>query len=367
MFHVYFGPPLNEPLSDTPSRLKGLALDLKGCELLSRSDGKMTLVAKSMTPEAVVKENENKSHKIRLQLLNLSRSGTKVNLPQGQTWAPVLNRNGIEVNMDVHPGTKNTLSIEPKFSALPFDFAVFGNTEGNDNPLTNRHGSYFVWNNLVSEINKRKLCFAVQVGDLFSSGKKYHWRRFQKRISMLHCPYFPILGNKDVVPAKGREYFRSLFGKENFAFQYAGFQFVFLDNSQKSISPHQWSWLEDQLNKGAGQTPLVFLHIPPFHPHNQNVLFEGWDVTSADRFTDLMHAYHVKAVFGSHLHSFAKGIHDGVEYYLTGGGGGRLDNLSPGYHFLSVHAGPKESIHVEVVSLSNKPMWLSRILGKFST
>jgi hypothetical protein len=96
-----------------------------------------------------------------------------------------------------------------------------------------------------------------------------------------------------------------------------------------SIDEAGFAWLERDLeaNKGAANT-FVFLHHYVFGPPDPDTptLDTGFvDTATRDRFHALMVKYKVRAVFCGHNHIYWHTVKDGVDYYISGGGGAPLD------------------------------------------
>lgn len=338
-------------------------LTLSGCEVLHEKSDQIDVVAKSLTPKITIKDTDAKTNLLRIRFLNLSHQHELVGLHEKDKLKILHNRNGIEVKIELGPDEERTLSAKPKKQEYPFEFAVFGDSEGNDNPFTNKHGSYFVWNRLTDEIKKDNLLFAVGLGDLLSSGEEHHWKRFGKRINLLSASFFPILGNEDIDPPSGRHQFRMLFGKENYSFSYLDCHFIFIDNSNKKITPDQWTWIESELLNNQDKRQFLFMHIPPFHPNNLSYYMEGWDTQTTAQFMSLVKKAKVEAILGAHLHSFSYGEIDGIKFFISGGAGGKLDSLDPGYHFVKIRLEKDKPLKFDVIPLSNKPKLISWALS----
>ena len=356
---AYFGWPLSNPQY-------AIQIDLKGCEILAQEENQIDIVSKSLTPEIILRESSHRENKVKIRIYNLSEQHELIGLKRQDKKRNLPRRNGIQGTIYLKPDEERRISAVPKKMEYPFEFAVFGDSEGNDNPLTNKHGSYFVWNRLTDEIKKRNLLFSIEVGDLLSSGEKHHWKRFRKRINLISSSFFPVLGNEDVHPPEGRHHFRTLFGQENYAFSYLDCRFIFLDNSKKEISQDQWRWIQSELETYKKKRIFISMHIPPFYPNNPHQYMEGWDAQSSNRFTTLIKESHVEAVFGAHLHSFYHGVYEGIDYFISGGAGGKLDSLDPGYHFVKIRIEKDKPLSYEVVKLTNKPKvvgWAFRLLG----
>ncbi|MCB4757659.1 MAG: metallophosphoesterase [Elusimicrobia bacterium] len=346
----YLGPPLPKPMP--PGIPEHLQVRLEGCEFLSPHKGQVVLVAKSPSPRVVVTNTSSSDQPFTFLMKNTGLFNYVWPTPGGRSrHIPGV---GFLVDARLRSFERCVYAFTPIRQPHPFEFAVVGASEGIDNPFTNHRRSYFVWNDFTKKVNNSGAHFVVHVADLLDSGRSYHWRQFVGRIRRLHVPFLPVLGNEDVSPPEGRTNFRALFGREEYSFVYQGCKFILLDTSNKTFTPDQWTWLESELKSGGTSRKLVFLHIPPWHP-SERIYLPEWGESAGRRFTDLMSRTGVEAVFASHRHTCAVGVKDGVQYWITGGAGGKLDDSFAGYHYLHVRVPEKGPLEVTVVPLSNRP------------
>lgn len=136
-------------------------------------------------------------------------------------------------------------------------------------------------------------------------------------------------------------------------------------------SEEQVSWLEAELLKAHLQkTPfkIVICHIPPFVEFWDR---KGWDAKDSirtifirTRLVPLFEKYRVDLVLSGYQKNYQRGIHNGVNYVITGGSGGRIDRhrvddyafykkVIFDNHFLLLRLS-RESIHIQVRSTSDK-------------
>lgn len=353
VYRWYFGRDLRP--RNNSGTLNEVEIKTFGCEVIDSNPAHPILIAKSIEPSLIVEEIRNSTITLHMTLKNLLPSGIRYSgSPSSRIIDDGTNK---EIYVTLTPREKTELKFSNTSKTQDFMFSVSGCSEGNDSPFTNSRGSYFIWNDLVRNVNASKDLFTVHLGDIVSSGKKQHWRRLQSQIAKFKKPLFPVLGNEDVdMSPQGRDHFRSLFGNENYSFSYADCAFVFFDNSRKYHAEEGWDWLKAELKKYPNLRKFVFLHIPPRHPVNREKYFEGWSPQTEKIFTDILTTAHVEAVFASHLHDYAHFTQDGVTYWVTGGAGGRPEKtIVAGFHFLRVKVKPNSPLEVEVVPLSNKP------------
>ncbi len=232
--------------------------------------------------------------------------------------------------------------------------AVFGDCQGADNPFTSRRPTYFVFNNLLDNINSRQPLATIILGDMVVSGRAYHYYRFRRQLDRLKTPVFPVIGNHDI-KYNGRAIFSKLFGPTYYALAIGSNTFLFLDNAAGAIDAQQLSWLETQLENNRQSQLYIFLHQPLFDPRpGQNYAMSNQE--QAQKLKGLFSHYQVKAVFASHLHGYYSAVQDGVSYFITGGGGSTLTSAQDYYHYLLLNIN-QDRFNVEVIKVPAAPAW----------
>jgi calcineurin-like phosphoesterase family protein len=143
--------------------------------------------------------------------------------------------------------------------------------------------------------------------------------------------YFPAVGNHDR-QGRGRtaDSYRAYFtvpdnGDARFyGFSYAAARFLVLDSNEYSFAlSDQTAWLERELI-AARQDPavhhvFVVMHHPPF-----SISLHGGSRELRERWTPLFEKYQVTAVFSGHDHVYQRAEHNGIRYFVSGGGGAPL-------------------------------------------
>ena len=101
--------------------------------------------------------------------------------------------------------------------------------------------------------------------------------------------------------------------------------FFLNSNCHSSQCTSQTEWLKSSLEKSNSLWKLVFFHTPaytemwdPKEPYNG----EEW---IRREWVPLFEKYGVDFVFSGHTHAYLRGKKGGVNYVITGGGGGDLD------------------------------------------
>lgn len=192
---------------------------------------------------------------------------------------------------------------------------VYGDSRSNEN----------IHKEIVSKITNQKPIAVFNTGDLvFLSQSKNDWESFVNVTADLRSkvPYYPVLGNHE----KKSSNFNEIFKLQNCKWYFVDIQnikFIVL-NSNESLeqSSQQYQWLEKQLDvsQQTNDYTIVLLHHPPFSSGNhaedpmkiQNII------------VPLFEKYRVDAVFSGHNHMYERLNANGINYFITGGGGAPL-------------------------------------------
>lgn len=246
-------------------------------------------------------------------------------------------------------------------NAVPQDFtiAIFGDCQGAGSPFTSLRPTYFVFNRIIEDINSKAPLFSIILGDIVSSGRWHHLRRFVQQLTALKTPVYLVIGNHDA-KYNGRRWFTHFFGQTYYSFTVGNNAFLFLDNAAGSLDPEQWRWLQEIITHYEHKSIFVFMHQPVFDPRPRHDYAMSHKKQAA-QLVELFTRYQVKAVFSSHLHGFYSAIQNGVSYYITGGGGSRLTSTDDFYHYLQLHI-RADSFSVEAVKIAARPSVATLIL-----
>ncbi len=245
----------------------------------------------------------------------------------------------LEVNMAGKREAKINLST--KFhTPNKFTFAVLGDPQGR----------FYFLKRFLEKVAEKDSSFLIILGDLVDEGTEMEYGKYLKTIAGSFFPIYHIPGNHDVSRG-GRGRFLDYISPTDYSFDVGKFHFIMLDSSRWYLLDYQWDWLEQELKKHRNS--LIFMHVPPFCPDGR---FDKYTLTGEKqdkKFIDLMNKYGVRSVFSGHIHGYMDAERDGVNYYVSGGGGAYLHILgSEGgyYHFLLVDI-DGENIKVKVVKL----------------
>jgi len=191
---------------------------------------------------------------------------------------------------------------------------------------------------LAPQIEKRSPDFIVLLGDLVCEGENMHeWESLFELGQNLfdRVPVFPVIGDHDCNGKNGAFFYDSFFlrpgsnGKENryYAEKICGDLFIFLDVKSGGIG--QWVWFVDTLMKAAEETETGRIYVLS---HEGVVSFKERRRGHAllKHFLGIMSYTGVTALFSGHDHHFVTGkTHNGIDFFVTGGGGGARYDINP--------------------------------------
>lgn len=198
-----------------------------------------------------------------------------------------------------------------------FSFAVMGDSQGH--------------NDILEEaLNMTEGCdFVIHCGDLTPSGSATEFVAVEETLNESESPVFTTPGNHDTKNYGPGEYVSRL-GPTQYAFDYGGVRFAFVDSSDLNITVSQISWLKDTL-EGA-QRKVIVTHAPSYDPFEGN---HTLDPASCERLQDFAIENDVTAVFSGHVHAYYLLNVEGTDFVITGGTGGSL--TAGTYHWLRVN------------------------------
>jgi 3',5'-cyclic AMP phosphodiesterase CpdA len=219
------------------------------------------------------------------------------------------------------------LSTAPAIGAdVPFSFVVMGDTRNG----VDAH------RRVIERMAQDVPDFVVGTGDMVDDGaREDQWQQFFEieRQLMRDNVFFPAVGNHDR-QGRGRtaDAYRALFSvpdnggdtERYYAFTYATARFLVLDSNEYSFAlTDQTAWLERELI-AARQDPRVRHIFAVMHHPAYSISLHGGSQDLRERWTPLFEKYQVSAVFSGHDHVYERAEHNGLRYFVSGGGGAPL-------------------------------------------
>ena len=190
---------------------------------------------------------------------------------------------------------------------------------------------------VVQEINRQPLPdFVLGIGDLIHGERLDQLPKdmaaFQEIIKPLQAPFYPTLGNHEVVQREGNpvyeKAYRDVYGDQrvSYTFEAGGLRFIMLNNSgatSNAVNPEiirqRNAWLRDVLETYPDQPKILGCHIPLVPVRDETVLNKSFGFKSyAAHDAELLslvdqHADSLIAVLSGHLHLTGqiqrKGVH----------------------------------------------------------
>lgn len=232
-------------------------------------------------------------------------------------------------------------------------FCVFGDTQP-DHDLTHLNFT----SRLASAMAAERPSLVLGCGDYVDGAPTYaaateqfenFFRAFRPLQRYGPVPFAAAVGNHDVSGGRGN-LFTQIFGPRYYSFNLGQAHFIILDAEQpgqeEMITGKQWTWLCQDL-WAAQNTPLIFVVVhEPLFPVS---VHRGSALDRFPKYRDRLHLLFaqtkVSAVFSGHEHLYNHQKRDGVNYFITGGGGGDLYASAANggfHHYLKVAFTDKE-------------------------
>jgi hypothetical protein len=212
---------------------------------------------------------------------------------------------------------------------------------GGDNRPTGRGAPQpRVIDTIFSEVRMIHPAFVVWSGDVvYGYGADAleltsEYAVFLKSARRLGVPFFNAPGNHEIHMSKcgdreSERQFIEHFGAIYGSFDYGDLHFIALDTEECDhvgrIEGAQLDWLRHDLeaNKTA-RAIFLFFHTEMFQSPNDEEGSSHAPIANAPDLHQLFLQYPVKAVFAGHEHLFDHRTRDGIDYFVTGGGGAPL-------------------------------------------
>ena len=236
------------------------------------------------------------------------------------------------------PAPANHVALELDVPAS-FHFVAFGDTRFHD-PADTEAANDAVRRALVAAIDQEHPAFVSIGGDIVYAGENpKDWQVWDSETAVWRqhkIPLYPALGNHDL---KGNEQtalanyfarFPSLNESRFYSVRMGHTLLLVLDSALDEISGPQGEWLRSQLDHFSVETDFVFFvfHHPCYTSSSDEKTFGGGHSSrSSERALAQLLEDRQKlsrarfVVFNSHVHNYERHEHNGVTYFVTGGGG----------------------------------------------
>jgi len=247
---------------------------------------------------------------------------------------------------------------------IPFRFAFFGDTRFT-NPADTRDSNATVRRTLVQAIADARPAFVSVGGDIVYHGDDANdWKTWDAETAIWHehgIAVYPVLGNHDLSGGKLalNNYFQrfpELKNNRYYAVRAANALLLVLDSSMAELSGPQGEWLVRKLDNIPFEVEFVFvlLHHPPYTSSSDERMYGGGHSARSEeqelgKMLEKRQQTTVArfVVLSGHVHNYERHVHNGVTYFVSGGGGAHAYRIarSPGdlfpdnninYHFLLV-------------------------------
>jgi len=223
----------------------------------------------------------------------------------------------------------------------PFSFAVFGDTQRG-------HESHQL---IADRILSLAPDFILHTGDLVSDGdSKAEWDTFFaiEQALLQRIPLYPTLGNHENQSSLYFDQFHLPGNERWYMFDYGNARFICLEIDKGAAydpSSDQYAWLEAALAGNTQTWLVVYFHIPPY-TGSQSDAAEVPNIR--ETLSPLFARYGVDLVLNGHHHNYQHFDVNGVNYVITGGGGGSIQQVSASQPGLLTYTVQHHFIHVAV-------------------
>ncbi len=241
-------------------------------------------------------------------------------------------------SQESHSSATNQVALELK-TGSSYKFVAFGDTRFHD-PADTEPANPEIRHALVEAIDKEKPAFVSIGGDIVYNGESAKdwevWDAETAAWKQDKIPVYPALGNHDL---KGKEAtalanyfarFPELKESRYYSVQMDQSVMLVLDSALDEADGPQETWLKEQLGKVTDDTDFVFMifHHPPYTSSSDEKSFGGGHSArgTEKELAKFLEArqQHMRArivVFNGHVHNYERHEHNGVTYFVTGGGG----------------------------------------------
>ena len=269
-----------------------------------------------------------------------------------------------------------------------FRFVVYGDTRFHD-PRDLEPANPTVRVALVQAIAQADPVFVCFTGDIVYNGfDAEDWKVWDSETQVWRdkkIPVYPALGNHDlhgdpaIALANYFQRFPSLKNSRYYSVRAANSLILALDSSLDEVAGPQGEWLASKLDHVPADVDFVFLmfHHPPYTSSSDAKMLGGGHSARASEQAlakvveaRQAHASYRIVVFSGHVHNYERHEHNGVTYFVTGGGGAHaypierapddpFQSKEVNYHYLTIAVDHKQmTVTMNRLDLAaGKTMW----------
>jgi Icc-related predicted phosphoesterase len=229
------------------------------------------------------------------------------------------------------------VELQPQIG-VPFRFVAYGDTRFTDPKNTNA-ANPLVRQTLVQAIADAHPAFISIGGDIAYYGANADdWKIWDKETAVWRenkIPVYPALGNHDlsgdekIALANYFQRFPELQNNRYYSVRAANTLLLMLDSSLNETSGPQGQWLVHELDTLPADVDFVclVLHHPPYTESEDHLFGGGHSARHPELALGQMleqrqgNARARFVVVAGHVHNYERHEHNGVTYFVTGGGG----------------------------------------------
>jgi len=205
----------------------------------------------------------------------------------------------------------------------PFRFVVYGDNR----TYPERHAE------VVGGIISSGPDIVINVGDVVTHGEVYdEWGdEFfgPAHDLMVGVPVYVSIGNHEGNSHWFYDFFSFPPPEDYYSFDYGNSHFIVLDtNIGYGVGSSQYEYLSSAECQQADHI-FVFFHHPPWSQMWDSPGYTG-EAKVRRYLVPVLEEFGVDMVFSGHTHDYERGLHDGVFYIISGGGGAALDRVQTG-------------------------------------
>jgi len=190
-----------------------------------------------------------------------------------------------------------------------------------------------VVSNLVKKANELRPTFIMIGGDMVQTGDPANYASLKRVLRKFRIPVVAAIGNHDTAFSDYSDQveWTARFGETFFFFDIGPARFIALNSAIAELPDEQLSFLETALD--TDKMKFIFMHRPVNY---LNPLYDTPIKKGSDRFRELVEAAGVTAVMTGHEHHYGHYEVGGVQYIVSGGAGGWLNDYTKNnfHHFI---------------------------------